>query len=102
MTIAPLELFVIPALVDRAVTDAPLIALVPISISILPVEALALERFPRAMTHDPEIVIFSVGRIRPVTTIPLIVPLALDPMKVSFQLIGEESAQLPTTVPVPI
>ena len=101
-TIAPLEILVIPAFVERAVTDAPFIAFVPISIFTVPVDAVALERFPRAIVPEPEIVILSVGMIRPVTTIPLIEPLALDPTKVSFQLIGDESAPLHTTVPVPI
>jgi hypothetical protein len=102
MTMLPLELFVSPAFVDRAVTDAPLRAFVPISILRDPVEALALERFPRAIIPEPEIVILRVGSTRAVTMIPLIVPLALDPTNVSFQLIGAESAPLPTTTPVPI
>lgn len=87
---------------ERAVTEAPLRALVPISILTDPVDAVALERFPRAIVPEPEIVILRVGRTRAVTTIPLIVPLALDPTNVSFQLIGAVSAPLPTTVPVPI
>lgn len=102
MTRAPLELLVIPAFVDRAVTDAPLRALVPISILTVPVADELLERFPREITPEPEMVILSVGRIRPVTMTPLMVPLALDPTNVSFQLIGEESHPLDTTVPVPI
>ena len=91
-----------PPLVDAAVTEAPLIAFVPISIFTLPVAATVLERFPRAIVPDPEIVILSVGRTRPVTTIPLMVPLALDPTKVSFQLMVVVSPPLPDTVPVPI
>jgi hypothetical protein len=79
-----------------------LTALVPISILTVPVDTVALERFPRETVPLHEIVIFRVGSIRAVTTIPLIVPLALDPTNVSFQLIGVESAPLPTTVPVPI
>jgi hypothetical protein len=67
-----------------------------------PVDATVLERLPRAIVPEPEIVILSVGRIRPVTTIPLILPEALDETNVSFQLIGAVSAPLPTTVPVPI
>ena len=101
-TIAPLAILVIPAFVERAVTDAPFIAFVPISIFTVPVDTVALERFPRAIVPEPEIVILRVGSTRPVTTIPLMLPLALEPMKVSFQLIGEERAPLPTTVPVPI
>jgi hypothetical protein len=95
-------MLVIPALVDRAVTDAPFSALVPISILTDPVDADALERLPRAIVPDPEMVILSVGKIRPVTRMPLIVPLALDHTKVSFQFMGAESPPLPTTVPVPI
>lgn len=102
MTVDPLFMFVSHAFVERAVTEAPLRALVPISTLTDPVDAVALERFPRAIVPEPEIVILRVGRTRAVTTIPLIVPLALDPTNVSFQLIGAVSAPLPTTVPVPI
>mgnify|MGYP007042138445 CR=1 FL=1 len=102
MTIEPLDVLVIPAFVERAVTEAPLIALVPISILTEPVDATVLERLPRAIVPDQEMVILRVGRTRPVTTIPLIVPEALDPTKVSFQLIGLVRAPLPWTVPVPI
>ena len=102
MTVDPLELLVSPAFVERAVIDAPFIAFVPISILIDPVDTDILERFPRAMTPEPEIVILSVGRTRAVTMIPLIVPLALDPTKVWFQLIGAVRAPLPTTVPEPM
>jgi hypothetical protein len=99
---APVEVFAIPPLVERAVIEAPFTALVPISILTEPVEAEALERLPRAIVPDQEMVILRVGRTRPVTTIPLIVPEALDPTKVSFQLIGLVRAPLPWTVPVPI
>ena len=102
MTIDPLDIFVRPAFVERAVTDAPFIAFVPISILTEPVDADALERLPRAIVPDQEIVILRVGRTRAVTTIPLIVPLALDPTKTSFQLIGAVSPPLQTTVPVPM
>ena len=102
MTVDPLDIFVRPAFVERAVTDAPFIALVPISILTDPVDADALERLPRAIVPDQEIVILRVGRTRAVTTRPLIVPLALDPTNVSFQLIGAVSPPLPTTVPVPM
>jgi hypothetical protein len=98
----PLPLFVIHPFVERAVTDAPLTALVPISILTDPEDMSVLERFPSAISPLPEIVILRVGRMRPVTRIPLIIPLALDPTNVSFQLIGLERAPLPTTVPVPI
>lgn len=91
-----------PAFVERAVTDAPLTAFVPISILTEPVDAVVLERFQRAIVPEPEIVILRVGRMRPVTTIPLILPEALDPLNVSFQFMGAERAPLPTTVPVPI
>ena len=102
ITILPLDVLVIPAFVERAVTDAPLRAFVPISILTEPVDAAVLTRLPRAIVPEPEIVMLSVGRIRPVTTIPLILPEALDDTNVSFQLIGVESHPLPTTVPVPI
>jgi hypothetical protein len=101
-TIFPLDVLVIPALVDFAVTEAPLSALVPISILTVPVEETVLERFPSAITHEPEIVIFSVGRIRPVMITPLIVPLALGDIKESFHIMAHESPPLPETVPVPI
>ncbi len=99
---APLELLVIPAFVERAVTEAPLRALVPISILTVPVEEALLESVQSQIVPEPEIVILRVGRIRPVTTTPLIVPLALEPTNVSFQLIDDESHPLPDTVPVPI
>lgn len=102
ITIDPLEELVSHPFVERAVTDAPLTAFVPSSILTEPVDAVELERFPRAIVPDPEIVILRVGRTRAVTRIPLIVPEALDPINVSFQLIGAVSAPLQTTVPVPI
>lgn len=102
MTKAPLDIFVRPAFVERAVTEAPLIAFVPISILTDPVDDAALERFPRAIVPEPEIVILRVGSIRAVTTIPLIVPLALDQTNVSFQFMGLVRAPLQTTIPVPI
>lgn len=102
ITIEPVLIFVSQAFVERAVTEAPLRAFVPISILTDPVEAVALDRFPRAIVPEPEIVILSVGSTRAVTTIPLIVPLALDHTKVSFQFMGLVRAPLHTTVPVPI
>lgn len=102
MTRAPLVVFVSPAFVERAVTEAPFRAFVPISIATDPVDTARLERFPRAIVPVPEIVILSVGSIRAVTVIPLILPLALEPINVSFQLMGAVSPPLPTTIPVPI
>lgn len=102
MIIELLLVFWSPPFVDCALTEAPLTALVPISISTVPVEYVVLERFPNVRVPDPEIVIFKVGRTRPVTTMPLMVPLALDPTKVSFQLIFVVRAPLPVTVPLPI
>ena len=99
---APLDIFCSPPLVEVAVTEAPFTAFVPISICTLPVEAEVLTRFPRAIVPEPEIVIFSVGRTRAVTTIPLMVPLALDQMSVSFHRMLVVRPPLPTTVPVPI
>ena len=77
-------------------------ALVPTSILRVPVEAVVLERFPSASVPEPEIVMLRTGRTRPVTRIPLMVPLALEPTNVSFQLIAVVRAPDQTTVPVPI
>lgn len=100
--ILPEAVFAIPPFVDWAVTDAPLRAFVPSSILTLPLDARVLDIFPRSRNPFPEIVMFSVGRIRPLTTMPLILPEALHVVNVSFQLIADESDPLPTTVPVPI
>lgn len=102
MIIDQLVVLTSPPFVDCAVTEAPFTAFVPISIWTLPVDAVVLERFPRLSVPDHEIVMLSVGRTRAVTTIPLIVPLALDQTNESFQLMIELSHPDPTTVPVPI
>ena len=101
MTTLPEAVFVSPPFVDLADTDAPLIALVPSSIWILPDDAAILERFQRSIVPLPEIVILRTGRTRAVTTIPLIVPEAV-PGNTSFQLIFVVSAPLHCTVPLPI
>jgi len=64
-------------------------------------EALALERFPRAIVPLPEIVIFRIGRTRAVTTSPFTDPEAV-PGNASFQLIFVVSEPLHWTVPLPI
>lgn len=96
------DVFWSPPFVERAVTEAPLTAFVPISILTEPVEAAALERFPRSMTPLPATVILRTGRTRARTWRPLIVPVAVAFPKTSHHTTGEESPPLPTTVPVPI
>ena len=101
ITKAPEEVFTIPPLADAAVTDAPLTAFVPISIFTLPEEAAVLDILPRSITPLPDTTMLSTGRMRPLTTIPLIDPDAL-PGNTSFHVILDVSAPLHWTLPLPI
>jgi len=84
------------------VTDAPLAALVPISISTLPDEATVLDISQRSSTPLPETTILSTGSMRPRITMPLIVPDALPAVNVLFQFILVLRAPLHCTVPLPM